>query len=208
MRHPLVRVRVLAIIAAAGLLGAVFSYLGLVRTQADALPVYQPAPAFSLTDQLGRRVSAEEFRGKVVLADFIYTSCWDTCPLLSSRMQELQERLRQAQLLGSHVQLLSVTVDPAHDTVPVLARYAERYQADPDAWRFLTGPEAEVRALIVEGFRLGVVPLPTADPDRSEVMHSNRFVLIDRQGRIRAYYDGTDLDGEQVLSDVRQLAGT
>jgi protein SCO1/2 len=174
------------------------------------------APAFTLTDQLERPVSSDMFRGKVVVADFIYTSCTDICPLLSTQMQALQERLRQESLLGSHVQLLSFSVDPARDTPAVLRAYAERHKADPDAWRFLTAPEETVKPLIVDGFHLGVqaLPPPTAVPGRHthdaasgdyEVMHSGRFALIDQQGHIRTYYDGRELDLERVLRDIRGL---
>jgi len=174
------------------------------------------APAFTLTDQLERPVSSDMFRGKLVVANFIYTSCTDICPLLSTEMQSLQERLRQEKLLGNQVQLLSFTVDPARDTPAVLRTYAERHKADPDAWRFLTGPQETVKPLIVDGFHLGVqaLPPPTAMPgghshdaasEDYEVMHSGRFVLIDQQGHIRAYYDGRDFDAERALRDIQGL---
>lgn len=185
--------------------------------QANSLEDFGAAPAFTLTDQLERPVRSDEFRGQVVVANFIYTHCRDICPLLSLRMQALQERLRRENLLGRPVQLLSFTTDPARDTPSVLRAYAERHQADPSVWRFLTGPESELVPLIVEGFRLGVLALPPStaspsdpdtgqDPDRGyEVMHSGRFVLIDRQGRVRAQYDGRELDLDQVVRDIRQL---
>ena len=174
------------------------------------------APAFTLTDQLQRPVSSEMFRGKIVVANFIYTSCTDICPLLSTQMQALQKRLRQENLLGNQVQLLSFSVDPLRDTPPVLRNYAERHKADPDAWRFLTGPEETVKPLIVNGFHLGVqaLPPPTAMPGGHtheaasgdyEIMHSGRFVLIDQQGQIRTYYDGQEFDLERVLRDIRGL---
>jgi protein SCO1 len=175
------------------------------------------APAFRLTDQLERPVSSDTFRGKIVIANFIYTSCTDICPLLSTQMQSLQERLRQENLLGNQVQLLSFTVDPVRDTPAVLRNYAERHKADPDAWRFLTGPEETVKPLIVDGFHLGVQALPpptvghgahtdsTASGEEYEVMHSGRFVLIDQQGHIRTYYNGQELDLERVLRDIRGL---
>jgi len=177
------------------------------------------APAFTLTDQLERPVRSDMFRGKVVVANFIYTSCTDICPLLSTQMQALQERLRQENLLGKEVQLLSFSVDPVRDTPAVLRTYAERHKADPDAWRFLTGPEETVKPLIVDGFHLGVQALPpptatngahsdsAATGEAYEVMHSGRFALIDQQGHIRTYYDGQDLDLERVLRDIRGLLG-
>lgn len=188
------------------------------QVTAKGLSDFGDAPAFALTDQLGRPVRSEDLQGKVVVASFIYTNCQDICPLLTYRMQVLQGKLRDAGMLGDKVQLLSVTVDPVRDTPAVLRTYAAQFQADPDAWRFLTGPEQTVVPLVVEGFKLGVTALP---PDESEsaahipgpgasadyqVMHSTRFVLIDRQGRIRAYYDGRDVNLEQVVHDVRRLS--
>ncbi len=188
-------------------------YTRIGLSQAQGLAVLGEAPAFTLTDHMERPVNSEELRGKIVVADFFYTHCQDICPLLSARMKALQERLRQEKLLGNQVHLLSFTVDPARDTPAVLRAYAERYQADSSAWRFLTGPEETVGPLIVEGFHLGVeaLPPPTASaPEHKssqdyEVMHSGRFVLIDRQGRIRAYYTGDDFNLEQVVRDIKAL---
>lgn len=199
------------------LLLALIGYVGLGQGQAQGLEVLGDAPAFVLTDHLERPVRSDELRGQVVVANFIYTSCTDICPLLSLQMQQLQERLRQERLLGSQVQLLSFTVDPARDTPDVLRAYAGRWQADPIAWRFLTGPEDVVVPLIVQGFHLGVQALPPAEASATgdhhgesahpsyEVMHSGRFVVIDPQGRIRAYYDGSAFDTEQIVRELRTL---
>ncbi|MBI3979686.1 MAG: SCO family protein [Chloroflexi bacterium] len=205
------------VIGALGLLLlALVGYRSLSQNQATGPDVFGDAPAFALIDHLERPVRSGELQGKVVVANFIYTNCPDVCPLLSVRMQALQERLRRENLLGSQVQLLSFTVDPARDTPAVLRAYAERHRADPLAWRFLTGPEDELIPLVVKGFHLGVQALPPATDQGEhadghdhqqfyEVMHSGRFVLIDRQWRIRAYYDGRDLDVEQVVRDLRQV---
>lgn len=197
--------------AALALLVVVAS-LRLARGQASALNDFGPAPAFALTDHLERPVESADYRGQVVVASFIYTSCRDICPALSLRMRALQERLRRERLLGERVQMLSFTVDPARDTPAVLRTYAERHQADPDAWRFLSGPVEMLVPLIVDGFRLGVEALP-ADGDGHggtaghayAVTHSGRFVLIDRKGRIRAYYDGTDVELDRMVDDIRSL---
>ncbi len=181
---------------------------------ADTLELFGAAPSFAgLVDQDGRPTSVGELRGKVVVANFIYTSCTDICPLLTARMRQIQERLRQENLLDSQVQLLSFSVDPSRDTPEVLRAYAERNGADPTAWRFLTGSEKQLIPLIVDGFHLGVDVLPPpeathddeAGHDSYEVMHSGRFVLIDRDWRIRAYYDGREIEPERVQRDVRQL---
>lgn len=208
--------RLLALGAALGLLLALALDALLGRQGERTLPVYGQAPAFVLTDQLERPVHSTELRGKVLVANFIYTGCHDICPLLTVQMRALQEQLQQDHLLGSRVLLLSFPVDPARDTPPVLRAYAARHQADPEGWRFLTGAETELIPLIVSGFRLGVQALPPAptthapeDTDEAalpnEVMHSGRFVLVDRAGRLRAYYDGRTLDLERVLRDIRRL---
>ena len=212
-RSPLRRLALLSVPLAA--LVAVLAAAGFGRLRAaDTLEVFGEARSFAgLIDQDERPTSASELRGKVVVANFIYTSCTDICPLLSGRMRQLQERLRQENLLGSQVQLLSFSVDPARDTPEVLRAYAARNGADPSAWRFLTGSEEQLIPLIVEGFHLGVNVLPpqaaTHDGEAAhasyEVMHSGRFVLIDRDWRIRAYYDGREIEPERVLRDVRQL---
>lgn len=194
-------------------LGAIWSAS---RGQAGALDDYGAAPAVALTDQRGRAFSSDDTRGAVVVADFVYTNCGDTCPLLSVRMRALQEQLREEGMLGDRVWLLSFSTDPERDTPRALRAYAARYGADPEAWRFLTGNEREMERVVVGGFKLGVeeVALPEGSPHagdgaedhhRYDVMHSNKFVLVDRQGRIRAYYDGLDLDVERVVGDIRTL---
>lgn len=194
------------------------AYWGLSRGQAKSLDDYGEAPSWTLTDQLGRQVTSEQFRDKVVLASFVYTNCGDICPTISARMQALQGRLRKEGLLGSEVQLLSFTVDPKNDTPEVLRAYAERHEADPKAWRFLTGPETKIEQLLVKGFRFGrqkvslKQPTPHTHADgashyhKYDVMHTKRVVLIDRQGRMRALYDGTELDMDRVVRDVRELS--
>lgn len=191
---------------------ALVSLSGLGRSQAEGLDTFGDAPAFALVDQFERPVSSQDLRGTVVVANFVYTNCPDLCPLLSVRMQALQERLRQENLLDGPVQLLSFTVDPARDTATVLRAYAERHQADPRAWRFVTGPKDTVILLIVTGFHLGLDALPPgprgADgdvPTTYEVAHGTRFVLIDRRWRVRAYYRGDSFDPEQVVADIRSL---
>jgi protein SCO1/2 len=195
-------------------LGAALASLSHARLRAaDDLPDFGAAPTFAgLIDQHERTASADDFRGRVVLANFVYTSCKDICPLLSAQMSQLQTHLRRQALLGERVRLLSFSVDPSRDTPEVLRAYAARYRADPAAWRFLTGSEGQLVPLIVQGFHLGVDVLAPATPaadDAShasyEVMHSGRFVLIDKDWRIRAYYDSREIDAERVLRDVTRL---
>jgi cytochrome oxidase Cu insertion factor (SCO1/SenC/PrrC family) len=175
-------------------------------------------PAFALTDQLDRPVTSEGLQGKVLVANFVFTNCTQFCPpFLSPRMQELQQHLAQEGLLGEQVLLLSFSVDPERDTPETLRAYAELYKANPEVWRFLTGPVEEMRRVIVDGFKL---PVETIDqtfehthPDGSvhlhqyDVAHTNRAALIDREGVVRAYYDMVlDWDIKRMLQSIRTLA--
>ncbi len=199
---------------------SLLAYWGLGQRPARGLEVFGDAPSFSLTDQLGRPLGSDQLRGRVVVANFVYTNCRESCPLLSSRMKVLQERLRQEGLLGTRVRLLSFTVDATQDSPEVLRAYAQRYGADPEAWSFLTGPEDAIQQLLEKGFFVGAQKaVPAAEQpihvheDGSihvheyDVMHSNRFILIDPRWRIRAYYDGLDLDIDSAMRDIRQLLG-
>src|SRR4029450_13407074 len=110
------------------------------------LPKIAPAPAFALTSQDGTRVSLADLRGKVVAVTFIYTSCIDTCPVLTALMAHVQDKLGQD--FGERVAFVSITVDPERDTPEVLERYADTFGADLKGWAFLTGDPAAIRDMM------------------------------------------------------------
>ena len=184
----------------------------------EELPVYYEIPSFSLTDQMGRTVTSDDLQGRVVLANFIFTNCTEFCLTLTPRMAQVQERLKEDGLLENDVALLSFSVDPEYDTPDVLLEYAQRYGADHDAWRFLTGPSEEMENIVTNGFKLAYTEVPQTmehlHPDGSvhiheyNVAHNNRFALVDGQGQVRAYYDGAvEWDKDLVLGDIRRLVG-
>lgn len=191
--------------------GATWAWLGRTRGGGQAVDIermgaYGRVPDFALIERSGRTVRLADLRGSVWLADFIYTECRDTCPTQSGQLASLQREFAGE----PDLRLVSITVDPAHDTPQVLARYADRYGADPERWLFLTGPKAAIYALARDGFKLGVVDpadqhaaagvLRSLGPrlafathgSGGLVLHSPRFVLVDRQARIRAYHEPTD----------------
>lgn len=185
------------------------------QDDAANLPDFGAAPSFTLTDQQEREVRSEDLSGQVVLASFVYTNCQDICPMVTARMRSMQERLQSADLLDGQVTLLSFTTDPNRDTPAALRDYASRFEVDERTWRFLTGSEQAIRSVIVDGFRLEAEALPPSgggheghsmgQGDNYEVMHSGRIVLVDANGRIRAYYDSASLDYERVLREIRAL---
>jgi protein SCO1 len=170
----------------------------------EGLSDFGPVPEFSLTERSGKTVNLADFRGKVWIADFIYTSCTDTCPLLSAEMARLQEHWSSQRDL----RLVSFSVDPARDTPQVLTRYAEHFKADAGRWLFLTGNKEQVLRLVQDGFRLSAAPADDAAANGDVILHSSRFVLIDRAARIRGYYDSRDAATLQRMNqDVLSLLG-
>ncbi len=165
---------------------------GLFRTA--ALPVLTQLPDFQLIERNGQKLGLADLRGKVWIADFIFTRCPGPCPRMSSRMTSLQRDLSG----NEGFRLVSITVDPDFDTQNVLAKYAAQYQAEEGRWFFLTGDKTAIHHLAKSGFLVGGVDDVT--------LHTTRFVLIDRQGRVRGYYSSSDEDELQKLrNDARAL---
>src|SRR5262245_30772880 len=176
---------VLAMIPAAALvaLGVRHAYRSV-----PPLPVRHPVGAFTLTEKGGRMVSRDDLRGKVWIADFIFTNCAGTCPTMTAHLAQVEDALRE---VSADVRLVSFTVDPERDTPERLTEYAKT-QGAGEGWLFLRGSREEVARLSREGFFLGTAPPSGAEPGTEPIAHDRHFVLVDRQGRICGYYDGTD----------------
>ena len=164
------------------------------------LGVLATAPDFSLIERDGRTVSRSDLLGSVWIADFIFTRCAGPCPVLSMRMQSLQKSIAK---YDGNVKIVSFSVDPTYDQPPVLRLYARNYKADPKLWWFLTcDDEAAMHSLVQNGFLQTVVP----GTDDNPIVHSTYFVLVGRNGRIRAYYEGLEAASEPlILRDVEKL---
>ena len=159
---------------------------------------YGAVPTFQLTNQNGQPFGSGQLAGKIWIADFIYTTCPGPCPMISSRMSELQRPLEK-----SDVHLVSFSVDPEKDTPAVLRDYAAKLQAEPGRWDFLTGPRSVIYKLSHDGFKLAV--LDGSDAQGLPV-HSTRMVLVDRHGQIRGYYDATETDAiTNLVADTNHL---
>ncbi len=172
----------------------------------EPLPDYWPAPRFSLVDQADAPFDSADLQGRIVVANFVYTTCTDICLLSTAKMREIQERLKQRGLFGSQVVLLSFSVDPVRDTPAVLAAYAERFHADPQGWRFLTGDRDLVRHLLHDGFKVGFPEGQRPRGDDPGWIHTDRFVLIDRAYHVRAFPEMSDLDLDALMADIEALA--
>lgn len=173
-----------------------------------ALPVYWQVPEFSLVNYNGQPVTLKNLKRRVWVATFIYTHCLETCPLQTAEMAKLQKEFVQEK----DFRLASITTDPANDTPEVLTKYANKFNADPKRWYFLTGEKRAIYHLAEKGFRLSVVdPLEGTSSSGPKALidfllpasahahhpgptlsfvHSSRFVLMDRRARVRGIYGG------------------
>src|SRR5712692_6369192 len=170
----------------------------------EPLPVFWPVPSFTLTDQLGRPFSSSDLSGRAALLSFVYTNCPDTCPLLTANMAQVQNKLRAQGLLGSKVQLVSLTVDPRRDTPSVLAEYAGRYHADPDGWRFLSG-EPDAIYKVLWGFKLNTLEVARAFEGADVVPHSSRFAVVDPSGQVRAQPAGEETSADEIVRMLKRV---
>jgi protein SCO1/2 len=147
------------------------------------LPVYAEVPEFSLNDETGATFGRENLLGKVWVADFIFTRCAGICPLMSAHTQKLQKDMPFAHFV-------SFTTDPAYDSPQVLAAYAKNYGAEPGRWVFLTGAKETLDRIAV-AFKMNKLDEP--------MMHSGSFVLIDREGKVRGFYNSDDTERLSAL---------
>ena len=168
----------------------------LLWSQPPPLDNFGPIPEFSLTDQDAQPFTRSTMAGTVWVADFIFTRCPDICPTLSSRLATLQPQITSHQ--GDQpIKLLSFSVDPAYDTPTVLTDYGAQFQAIPEHWRFITGEEPQVYAAI-EGFKQAVDIQRESGREIPDILHSQKFVLIDGDGDIRGFYS-SEPDGLDAL---------
>ena len=159
---------------------------------------YGSVPEFTLINQDGKSFGLADLRGKIWIADFIYTTCPGPCPMISSRMSELQKPLAK-----TDVHLVSFSVDPAKDTPQVLRGYADKLDAQSGRWDFLTGPQSTIYNLSRNGFKLAVSDGSDA---KGIPVHSTRMILVDRHGEIRGYYDAAEADAvTKLVADTTHL---
>ncbi len=160
------------------------------------LAVHHQLPDFNLTNQRGHAMSLSDLSGKVWVADFIFTSCPTICPPMTDEMVRLQNEFASE----SELRFVSFSVDPERDTPAVLSRYADDFGVDGSRWAFLTGEKTSIYQLAHDGFNLAT------GHRGSEILHSTRFVLVDRQGKVRGYYDSrSKANLKRLRRDIKTL---
>ncbi len=164
----------------------------------EPLPRYWTIPQFTLTDRAGQPFDSASLKGKVWVADFFFTSCPGSCPILSAKVSAIHQEFAGE----DRVHFVSITTDPGNDTPAVLQEYAARFKADA-RWTFLTGDKTAIWQLSRDGFKLAVADAPG---EKEVIAHSTRLVLIDKNGQTRGFYDGMgDERPDKIKEDIRRL---
>ena len=191
----------------------------LIIRPSDRLPIYHPSQLdprlvdpslkgqagehhildFTLMDQKGALVSLADVKDRIVVADFFFTTCPTICPKMTKQMVRVQEAFADEDRL----MLLSHSVTPEMDSVPVLAAYAELHGANYAQWRFLTGDRKQIYDLARKSY---FAVLDEGDGGPDDFVHTENFVLVDPQRRLRGFYDGTSTtDVDRLIGDIRKL---
>lgn len=163
-----------------------------------------PAPEFELINSQGEAVADEDLQGQVWLAAFIFTRCPGPCPLISRRMEELQERVGDL----ADFRMVSFSVDPEFDRPEVLREYARQWNADTDRWWFLTEDDPGEMDGIVRDFKIALQKGESPENEPPDITHGTSLLLVDAQGTVRAVFRSSDPEVvEQVEQAVRELTG-
>lgn len=185
----------------------------------EVLPVFQPAMVtpelvdesiqfvkkyhtiapFSMTNQNGETITEKEYDNTIYVADFFFTTCPSICPIMTKNMHTLQEKLVDL----PEVKLLSFSVTPQIDSVAQLKRYALKNKVDDTRWNLVTGKKKEIYELARKSY---LVVKDDGDGGPYDMIHTENFVLVDKQKRIRGFYDGTQTEAmDDILHDIELL---
>ena len=192
-----------------------------ILTPKEFLPIYQPAEVnfklvdsslqhikkfhkisnFNLVNQNGNNISQEFYHNKIYVADFFFTTCPSICPIMTNNMLKVQEKIKN----DPNILIVSFSVDPKTDSVAQLKKYAKEKGVDDLKWNLLTGDKKQIYDLARKSFFVAEID---KDSDSNDIIHTENFVLVDPDKRIRGFYDGTNLDEiKNLISDLSLLKG-
>jgi protein SCO1/2 len=211
--------RFLSIIGVISIITLIMFYK--ILTPKEFLPIYQPAEVnfklvdsslqhikkfhkisnFHLVNQNGNNISQEFYHNKIYVADFFFTTCPSICPIMTNNMLKVQEKIKN----DPNVLIVSFSVDPKTDSVAQLKKYAKEKGVDDLKWNLLTGDKKQIYDLARKSFFVAEID---KDSDSNDIIHTENFVLVDPEKRIRGFYDGTNLDEiKNLISDLSLLKG-
>ena len=199
--------RVLLVMAAIVVLGAIPAVVVPMLWQRGKPPKLidlGAIPAFKLVDERGTVFTEEAFRHHETIVGFVFTRCDTICPVTSMKLENVQDQTFD---VGKSVKLVSFSVDPEYDTPERLAAYAQRWKADPERWRFVTGPKSQVTELVESGFMASMQREGDRPGGIPDIAHAGYFLLIDGELHIRGRYDSNDVNEiAEMMRAARYLA--
>lgn len=158
--------------------------------------IYHTIPSFSFLNQDSLIITQDSFNEKIYVADFFFTSCPTICPIMKTQMLRVYEKFKE----NDEVMLLSHSIDPQHDTVGVLKEFAQRLGVDSRKWHFVTGNKDDIYEIGEKSYMVA------AQEDAEEpggFIHSGAFILLDKQRRVRGFYDGTvEKEVDRLIKDI------
>jgi protein SCO1/2 len=171
----------------------------LVDSSLQNVRKYHTVADFSLTNQNGETITQEDYKDKIYIADFFFTTCPTICPIMTKNMAEIQKRLKDY----DDVMLLSHSVTPKIDSVAQLKKYAREKGVDDSKWNLVTGDKKQIYELARKSY---LAVKEDGDGGPFDMIHTENFILVDKQRRIRGFYDGTKKeDIEKLMEDLEVL---
>jgi protein SCO1/2 len=162
--------------------------------------IYHSVPPFKFINQNGEIITEKNYEGKIYVADYFFTTCQSICPKMATELQRVQDKFGYTKGL---VQILSHTVNPENDSIPVLKAYSEMVHADNTMWNFVTGDKKELYDIARNGYLVNAME---GDGGPDDFIHSELFVLVDKEKHIRGIYDGTNIkEVNELLDDLKVL---
>jgi len=171
----------------------------LVDSTIQHVKKYHKIADFSLTNQNGKTITQSDYKNKIYVADFFFTTCQSICPIMTDHMRDIQKEI----LNDDEVMLLSHSVTPKIDSVPQLKRYAKKKGVKDAKWNLVTGDKKHIYELARKSY---LAVKEDGNGDEYDMIHTENFMLIDKKQQIRGFYDGTDpVAISQLLEDIKTL---
>lgn len=181
-------------------------YYNVTREQPKKLPILgnpgHTVRDFSFLNQKGQPITKKDVDGKIRVVEYFFTTCKGICPKMNENMAKVYQAFRG----NSQVLILSHSVDPKKDTVEAMKAYSLRFDADPKQWLFLTGDKKELYDMARYSYLVTAADDTATVDIASDFIHTDRFVLVDKGGRIRGQYEGTNIGSvNQLIGDIKEL---
>jgi protein SCO1 len=158
-------------------------------------------PSFSFVSQDGKTITNKDFEGKIYITDFFFTRCPDICPTMTAELVRVQDAFKDR----ADIKILSHSVDPVYDSVQILKEYANKFNANPSIWTFVTGNKSEIYNMARCGYYIAA--RENSSPLAVDFVHSDKVVLVDKENRIRGYYSGTNRkEIDRLITEIQILS--